>query len=117
MTPVGLDIFAQRRHLERLSIRDNGDGAMLDPGRHRLEARRGYPRDHRLRQCRGRKIGFANRKPEQKITHRAADHARLFALAVQHGEHIGQRFLVQEGDLVRGELLLRGRACHFVTPG
>ena len=37
----GLDVLAQRRHLERPAVDHDGDGAVLDAGRHRLEARRG----------------------------------------------------------------------------
>ena len=35
---VGFDVLAQRGHLERMLLDDDGDGAVLDAGRHRLEA-------------------------------------------------------------------------------
>ena len=37
MASEGLDVLAQRRHLERLAVDHDGDGAMLDAGRNRLE--------------------------------------------------------------------------------
>ena len=35
---IGLHVLAQRGHLERMLVDDDGDGAVLDAGRHRLEA-------------------------------------------------------------------------------
>ena len=35
----GLDVLAQRRDLERRAVDHHRDGAVLDAGRHRLEAR------------------------------------------------------------------------------
>jgi len=37
-TAIGLDILAQGRDFERMLVDDHGDGAVLDAGRHRLEA-------------------------------------------------------------------------------
>ena len=45
----GLDVLAQRRDFERPAVDHDGDGAVLDAGRHRLEARRGGAPDHLLR--------------------------------------------------------------------
>src|SRR5262249_57681066 len=39
---VGFDIFAQCGYFERLFVDDNGDCAVLDAGRHQLEAGRNY---------------------------------------------------------------------------
>src|SRR5262249_20385545 len=36
VTAVSLDILAQRGHLERLALGHHRDGAVLNPGRHRL---------------------------------------------------------------------------------
>ena len=41
MAAIGFDVLAQRRHLERVLVDDDGDRAVLDAGRNRLEARRG----------------------------------------------------------------------------
>ena len=38
VSPEGLDVASERRHLERRMARDDGDGAVLDAGRHRFQA-------------------------------------------------------------------------------
>ena len=50
MAPVGLDVAPERRHLERPPVGDDGDGAVLDPGRRGLQARRFGARDDLRRQ-------------------------------------------------------------------
>ena len=74
----------KRRDFERPAVDHDGDGAVLDAGRHRLEARRGCAPDHLLRDRGGGDVEFADRLAEQRIPHRAADHARLLAVAVEH---------------------------------
>ena len=40
-------------------------------------------------QRRGRDVDIAVRQAEQRVAHRAADHARLLAVAVEHREQVG----------------------------
>ena len=110
----GLDVLAQRRHLERPAVDHHGDGAVLDAGRHRLEARRGRAPDHLVGHRGGGDVELADRLAEQRIAHRAADHARLFAVAVEHVEQPRQRALPQP----RGVFQRSGRLAHRTTrPG
>ena len=46
------------------------------------------------------------RQAEQRVANRAADDARLLAVAVEHGEQIGERLFLQQGKIG-----------HFVVPG
>jgi hypothetical protein len=96
---VGLDVLAQRGHFERPAVDHRGDGAVLDPGRHRLEAPRGRPPDNLLGQCRGGDVDLADRLAEQGIAHCPSNDARLFAVAIEHGEQPGQRALAQPGGV------------------
>ena len=91
----GLDVLAQRRHLERPAVDHHGDGAVLDAGRHRLEARGLGAPDHLVRHGGGGDVDLADRLAEQRVAHRAADHARLLAVAVEHVEQPRQRALAQ----------------------
>ena len=110
----GLDVLAQRRHLERPAVDHHRDGAVLDAGRHRLEAgRRGAP-DHLVGHGRGGDVELVDRLAEQRVAHRAADHARLFAVAVEHVEQPRQRPVPQP----RGVLERDGRLAHRTSgPG
>ncbi len=81
--------------------------AVLDPGRHRLEARGRRAAHHLLRHGGGGDVDVAMRQAEQRVAHRAADHARLLAVAVEHGEQARSGGSLQPG---RVEL-------HFVVPG
>ena len=92
VTAVGLDVLAQRGDLERRAVDHHGDGAVLDAGRHRLEAGGLDAAHHLLRHApwwrrRSSPTGIA----EQRVAHRAADHARLLAVAVEHVEQPRQR--------------------------
>ncbi len=97
----GLDVLAQRRHLERPAVDHHGDGAVLDAGRHRLEARRGGAAHHLFGHGRGGDVEFADRLAEQRVAHRAADHARLLAVAVEHREQPRQRALAQPRGILQ----------------
>ena len=77
---IGFDIAAQGRDLEmprRFRGVENGrHGAMLDPGRDRLDPRFVERRDDRLGARRGGEIDVSDRAPEQRIAHAAADKPR-----------------------------------------
>ena len=88
---IGFHVAAQRRHLEGMVVDDDGDGAMLDAGRHRLEAGGLHAPHHFLRHRGGGEVDLMNGDADQRIAHRAADHARLLAVAVEHGDEPRQR--------------------------
>ena len=108
----GLDILAQRRHLERMTVDDHRHGAVLDPGRHRLEAGGLDAADHLVGQRRGGDVDVAVRLAEQRVAHRAADDARLLAVAVEHGEQPRKRPLAQPAGIEPAR-----RFGHLVCPG
>ena len=112
MTPEGLDILAQSCDLERLPMDDNGNGAVLDPGGHRLEAGGLSPADHLRRQRGGGNVDFANRLGQHRVAHRAADHTRLLAAAVEHGQQVPERRLLQPRGVEATQDLR-----HLVSPG
>ena len=64
---------------------------MLDAGRHRLEAGGLHAAHDLLRHRGGGDVDLVRRQAEQRVAHRAADHARLLAVAVEHGEQPRQR--------------------------
>ena len=106
------DVLAQRRDLERMVIDDGGDGAMLDAGRNRLAAgRRDAPHDL-LRHRRRRHVDFVDRKPQQRIAHRAADHARFFAVAIEQREQARDLAVLEPGGVAE----MRSWR-HRVVPG
>ena len=110
----GLDVLAQRRHLERPAVDHHRDGAVLDAGRHRLEARGADAADHLVGNGGGGDVDFADRLAEQRIAHRAADHARLLAVAIEHREQPRQRALAQPGRVLEQQR----RVAHRTTrPG
>ena len=86
MAPVGLDILAERRDLVRRAVDHEGDGAVLDSRRHRLEAGRPGARDDGLGPKRGGEIDVAGGAPEQRVAHAAADEAGFLAGCVQSPE-------------------------------
>ena len=77
----GLDVASERGHLEGHAIGDDGDRAVIDPGRHGLQPGLLGKRDHPLRRRGGGKIDLGDGEPEQRIAHGAADGARLDAVA------------------------------------
>ncbi len=111
VAPEGLDVLAQGRHLERAALDHHRDGAVVEAGRHRLEAGRfGAARDF-LRQRRRRHVDVAMRQTEQRVAHRAADHARFLAVASEHGQQVAERLFGEPGKVGR-------RAdVHLVVPG
>jgi hypothetical protein len=78
-----LDVLAQCGDFKRPAVDHDRDGAVLLAGRHGLEARRRRAADHFVGNGGGRDIEFDNRLAEQRIPHRAADHPRLLAVAIE----------------------------------
>src|SRR4029453_8520814 len=104
-----LNVFAQGGHFQRLSGCDDGDRAVLDPGGHRLEARRLHPADHFTWGRGGGDVDVAMRLSGEGVGHCAAADARLLAVAVERGENIAQRRLSKPGGVDASR--------HFVLPG
>src|SRR5690606_1853389 len=94
--PIRLDIASERRHLEARTLCDERHRAVLDAGRHRLEPGSPAAPDRLLRQGGGGKVDIARRLAEQEVTHRAANDARLLAIAIERRQKAGQRGLSQE---------------------
>jgi hypothetical protein len=84
-------------------------GAVLDPGRHRLETHRLDPLRHLRRERGSGDVDISWWIAEERIADRAADDAGLFAGAVEHGKKLAQRRL-SEPCSVEAAGLLR----HFV---
>jgi hypothetical protein len=112
MAPERLDVFAQGCDFERPPGGDDGHGAVLDAGGHRLEARRLDPADHFGREHGGGDVDVAVRLADERIAHRAADDAGLLAIAVERGEKVAQRRLSQPRGIESAP-----RLRHFVSPG
>ena len=112
MAAEGLDVLAQRRHLERMTVDDHRHGAVLDPGRHRLEAGGLDAADHLVGHRRGGDVDVAVRLAQQRVAHRAADDARLLAVAAEHGEELRERLLTQPSSIQPAR-----RFGHLVCPG
>ena len=83
---VRLDVLAQGRHLERRALDHHRDGAVLDAGRHGLEARLAGARAHDRRRRRGGEVDLVHRMAEQRVAHGAADDARLLPRAVERAQ-------------------------------
>ena len=56
-------------------------------------------RRHLVRQRRGRDIDLPDRLADQRVAHRAADHARLLAVAVERVQELRQQRLAQPGGV------------------
>src|SRR5205085_2728729 len=82
-------ILAQRGDLKWLRIDDQRHRAVIDAGRHGLDASRLGAADHFARQGRGRDIDLAYWKLQKRIADGATDHARFLAIAVQQAKHAG----------------------------
>ena len=67
---------------------------------------------HLGRQRGGGDVDVAERHAEQRVAHRAADDARLLAVAVEHGEQIRQAGRLQPFGIEPTRDL-----CHLVSPG
>ena len=78
--PEGLDVVAQRRHLERAVAGDHRDGAVVEAGRNRAQAGALRERDHLVRPRGGGQVDLVDALTEQADAHRAADRTRLVGL-------------------------------------
>src|SRR5262249_7841850 len=95
LAPERLDVLAQGRDLEPGAFDHDRARAVLDPGRHRPKPRGGRAPHYFLRQRGGRDIDLARRQTEQRVAYRAADDARLLAVAIEHRQELRQRILRQ----------------------
>jgi len=87
MAPMRLDIAAEGGDFVRHMIGDNGHGAVVDAGRHRFQIRRLGQFDHPLGVRIGGNVHVADRGPDQRIAHAAADQKRLMPAALEHRHH------------------------------
>ena len=111
----GLDVLAQRGDLERLAVHDNRNGAVFDAGGNGVEAGLARAAHDLVGHRRGRQIDLADLKTEQRIAHRAADHARFLAVLVEHRQKPHERIVRQPRHFLRGQAL--GRPAHLIRPG
>ena len=108
----GLDVLAQGRDLERMRVDHQRDGAVVDAGRHALDAGRPGAADDLVRQRRGRDVDVAGRDIEQRVADGAADHAGFLAIAIEQREHARGRTRPEPGRIRQ-----HARLAHFSTPG
>ncbi len=99
VAPVGLDVLAQRRHLDRPAVDDDRHRAVGEAGRDDLESGRPGAAHHLVGGRGRRQIEIERRFAERQIAHRAADQPRLLAPAVQRCERPGQRPLGQRPEV------------------
>ena len=64
-----------------------------------LEARRGGAAHHFVGQRGRRDVDLADRLAHQRVAHRAADHARFLAVAVEHASSRGSGAFAQPGGI------------------
>src|SRR5207244_7881752 len=88
-----------------------GHGAVVEAGRHALDAGGPGAADHLIGKRRGRNIDIADRNLQSRVADRAADHARFLAVAAQQFEHAGGRTGSEPGRVVK-----HARIAHFSTP-
>ena len=87
-------VLAKRRDFERTGVDDDGDGAVLDAGRHRLPAGCLDAAYDFVRLCRGRDVDLGDRQMKEFVPHRAANDARLFTAAVEQCKQPGDFILL-----------------------
>ena len=81
---IGFNIAAKGCDLERNAVFDQGDGAVVDAGGHRLDAGITGQVHHPLGPGIGADIQIRDRRAQQRIAHTAADKQRLVAPRRQH---------------------------------
>src|SRR5262249_48945472 len=91
---------AVERGAARRRRADGGEAGRLDPADH-------FGREHG-----GGDVDVAVRLADERIAHRAADDAGLFAVTVERGEKVAQRRLSQPCGIEAAP-----RLRHFVSPG
>ena len=87
MAAKGLDVVAQRRHLEMCLAEDGGDGAVVDAGRNRLDAGCLEAGDHGLGRRLRRDVDVADGAAQDGVANAAADEARGLTLGAQRRHH------------------------------
>ena len=95
----GFDVLAQRRHLDRLMLDDDGDGAVLDAGRDGLAAGRLTRRITSAGSAVVATSISATGSPKQRVAHGAADDARFLAVAIEQRKEPRNRAFVQPGRI------------------
>ena len=84
---IGRDVAAERGDLDRPAVADGGDGAMIDPRRHRLDPCRLEAGHDVIGQEAGGEVEVADRQAEQLVAHRSADIARHPGIGVERFQH------------------------------
>ena len=90
VAPVRLDVAAQRCDLHDRTLRQGGDRAVGDAGRHRPDARSLQPTHHFLRRQRRGEVEVGDRQVQQRVPHRAADPARPGSIGTERADQLGQ---------------------------
>ena len=86
VSPVGLHVLAQGRHLVRLAADDEGDGPVLDPRAHRLDPGGAGAGHHGLGPQRGGKVDVGDDGAQQRVAHAATDETRFLARRIERRE-------------------------------
>ncbi len=90
---------------------------MSEAGRRDPEARGVGALHHDLRQGGGGEIVIARLFAQREVAHRAADEARLLALAVERPQRARQPALVDEAPVGEAPVANGGKAAHSKCPG
>ena len=77
MAAIGLDIPAQRGDLEGMGAGNGGDGAVIHAGLDHLDVLGNQPGQHLAGRHGHGNVDVRNRRPQQRIAHRATDEARF----------------------------------------
>ena len=117
MAAEGFDVLAQGRDLERLAVHHDGHSAVLDAGRHRMEAGLARAAHDLVGQRGGRQIDLAYAETEQRIAHRAADHPRFLAVLVERRQKSRERSGRQPRHFLRRQALARAAHLVLIRPG
>ena len=96
MAPVGADIAAKGRHLKAAARGHDRHGAVVDPGRHRPQARRLGQRDRLFGRGIGGDVDIVHGLAQQGVPDRAADQIGAVALRLQRPQHLLQRIVGQD---------------------
>ena len=100
--PVCFNIAPQGGDFERLSIDDQGDGAMRDACRHRFDSSRLRSFHHRFRQQGCGYVDVGDRQPHQTVADGAADHTPLAAIRIEQRQHALQSLIAKPGLIGNG---------------
>ncbi len=87
-TAEGLDIAAEGGDLVRMAVHHQRDGAVVDAGRHRLDAGGPRQRDHPGGLGIGGDVDVAGLQPHHRVAHATADHQRPVPGRGQQAQHL-----------------------------